>query len=169
MKNKSTNMNTDLHKLFIKELQDIKSAEKQITEALPKLINAASSNKLKQAFTSHLRQTEEQLERLVKIEKELDQNLDGHTCKGMEGLLEEGKEIMESSELETAMDAGLIGAAQRVEHYEIAAYGTAIAHAMEMEHKEIARILKQSLREEEETDKKLTEIARTLNTVADQN
>lgn len=165
---KNSNIKTDLHKLFIQELQDIYSAEKQLFQALPKLANAALDSRLKQAFSAHLKQTEEQLKRLMEIESEMDESLDGHVCVGMEGLIKEGEHTMKSSDLATAMDAGLIGAAQRVEHYEIAAYGVAIAHANEMEHTKVARLLKQTLQEEEEADKKLTDIARTLNKRADQ-
>src|ERR1044071_374348 len=114
---------TGLRELYIDELKDLYSAENQIIKALPKMIKAASSPKLKAGFEEHLQQTRNQVERLEKIFKELDESPKGKKCKGMEGLIEEGKELMEEDAEPEVLDAGLIAAAQKVEHYEIAGYG----------------------------------------------
>ena len=151
-----------LEELFVDELKDIYSAENQIVRALPKMARAASSPELKRAFERHLEETRRHVERLEQIAGELDIKLTGKKCHGMEGLIEEGKEIMEEDLEENAIDAGLIGAAQKVEHYEIAAYGTARAHAAMLGYNKIARVLQQTLNEEGATDKKLTQIAENV-------
>ena len=151
-----------LEELFVDELKDIYSAENQIVKALPKMTRAASSPELKRAFERHLEETRRHVERLEQIAGELDIKLTGKKCHGMEGLIEEGKEIMEEDLEENAIDAGLIGAAQKVEHYEIAAYGTARAHAVMLGYNKIARVLQQTLTEEGATDKKLTQIAENV-------
>jgi len=151
-----------LEELFVDELKDIYSAENQIVKALPKMARAASSPELKRAFERHLEETRRHVERLEQIAGELDIKLTGKKCHGMEGLIEEGKEIMEEDLEENAIDAGLIGAAQKVEHYEIAAYGTARAHAVMLGYNKIARVLQQTLNEEAATDKKLTQIAENV-------
>ena len=151
-----------LEELFVDELKDIYSAENQIVKALPKMTRAASSPELKRAFERHLEETRRHVERLEQIAGELDIKLTGKKCHGMEGLIEEGKEIMEEDLEENAIDAGLIGAAQKVEHYEIAAYGTARAHATMLGYNKIARVLQQTLNEEGATDKKLTQIAENV-------
>ena len=151
-----------LDELFIDELKDIYSAENQMVKALPKMARAASSPELKRAFERHLEETRRHVERLEQIAGELDVKLTGKKCHGMEGLIEEGKEIMEEDLDAHAIDAGLIGAAQKVEHYEIAAYGTARAHAAMLGYNKIARVLQQTLNEEGATDKKLTQIAENV-------
>ena len=151
-----------LEELLVDELKDIYSAESQIVRALPKMARAASSPDLKRAFERHLEETRRQVERLDQIGNTLDVKLTGKKCKGMEGLIEEGKEIMEEDFDENAIDAGLIGAAQKVEHYEIAAYGTARTHATLLGYNKIARLLQQTLNEEGATDKKLTQLAESI-------
>jgi ferritin-like metal-binding protein YciE len=150
-----------LHDLFIHEIQDLYSAETQITKALPKMIEGATSPKLQKAFEMHLEETEKQIERLEKLSEELDINPKGHTCKGMQGLLKEGEEILSLEGNTAVIDAALIGAAQRVEHYEIAGYGCAITYAKLMKHNNAVKLLKETIDEEEETDKKLSKIAET--------
>ena len=151
-----------LQELLVDELKDIYSAENQIIKALPKMAKAASSPELKRAFERHLEETKRQVERLDQIGEALDIKMTGKKCKGMEGLLEEGKEIMTEDLEENALDAGLIGAAQKVEHYEIAAYGTVRAHANLLGLNKIARLLQQTLDEEGNTDKKLTQLAESI-------
>jgi ferritin-like metal-binding protein YciE len=151
-----------LEELLVDELKDIYSAESQIVKALPRMAKAASSPDLKRAFERHLEETRRQVERLDQIGGTLDIKLTGKKCKGMEGLIEEGKEIMEEVLDENAIDAGLIGAAQKVEHYEIAAYGTARTHATLLGYNKIARLLQQTLNEEGATDKKLTQLAESI-------
>ena len=145
--------------LYVNELKDLYSAEKQILKALPRMAKAATHPELRQAFQEHVAVTEEQVRRLETIFDELGKAPRGKKCKGMEGLLEEGKEIMSEVEDEELLDAGLIGAAQRVEHYEIAGYGTARTFARELGYEEHAKILQQTLDEEGETDHRLTAIA----------
>jgi ferritin-like metal-binding protein YciE len=151
-----------LEELLVDELKDLYSAETQIVKALPKMIKAAGSPELKRAFERHLEETRRQVERLNQIADNLDVKLTGKKCKGMEGLIEEGKEIMEEDLDENAVDAGLIGAAQKVEHYEIAAYGTARTHAQLLGLTKVARLLQQTLDEEGATDKKLTALAESI-------
>jgi ferritin-like metal-binding protein YciE len=145
-----------LHDLLVDELKDLFNAENQIIKALPRMAKAASSPELRKAFEKHLVETRKQVERLEQIGRALDIKLTGKKCKGMEGLIEEGKELLEEDLEDDALDAGLIGAAQKVEHYEIAAYGTARTHAEMMGHDKVARLLQQTLDEEAATDKKLT-------------
>jgi len=151
-----------LEELLVDELKDIYSAENQIIKALPKMAKAASSPELKRAFERHLEETRRQVERLNQIADHLEIKLTGKKCKGMEGLIEEGKEIMEEDLDENAIDAGLIGAAQKVEHYEIAAYGTARTHAQLLGYSKAAKLLQQTLDEEGNTDKKLTSLAESI-------
>lgn len=148
-----------LQDLFTHELKDLYSAETQITKALPKLVKAASTPDLQNAFDEHLQVTEEHVRRLEKIAGQLGLPLRGQKCKGMEGLLEEGSELIQEEPEDWVLDAGLIGAAQRVEHYEIAAYGTARDHAETLGLYEAARMLQQTLDEEGQADKKLTALA----------
>src|SRR5688572_14492705 len=149
--------------LLIHELKDLYSAENQLLKALPKMAKAANSEELQQAFQTHLEQTEEQIRRLEKIGKQLGETLKGKKCKAMEGLIEEGKEIMEEEGDPTMLDLALIGGAQKVEHYEIAGYGTARTIAELLGEDDVAAILQETLDEEGETDKLLTEIAMELN------
>ena len=151
-----------LEELLVDELKDLYSAENQIIKALPKMAKAASAPELKRAFERHLEETRRQVERLNQIGEALDIKLTGKKCKGMEGLIEEGKEVMEEDLDENALDAGLIGAAQKVEHYEIAGYGTARTHAEVLGLSKVAKLLQQTLDEEGATDKKLTQLAESL-------
>ena len=151
-----------LDDLFLEELKDLHSAESQLVKALPKMAKAASSEKLREGLEMHLEQTKGHVERLDQIFKELgEKSPRGHKCKAMEGLIEEGKEMIEEDGEPEVKDAGLIGAAQRVEHYEIAAYGTACAFANMLGHKEAEELLQKTLEEEKETDEKLTELAQS--------
>jgi ferritin-like metal-binding protein YciE len=148
-----------LQKLFVHELKDLYSAENQILKALPKMAEKAANPQLRQAFEEHHRQTEEQVRRLDRIFDSMEHEPGGQRCKGMEGLIEEGEDVIRDSEDDRVRDAGMIAAAQRVEHYEIAAYGTARTYARMLGNDEAARLLQQTLDEEGETDKKLTELA----------
>jgi ferritin-like metal-binding protein YciE len=151
-----------LQKLYIEELRDLYNAENQLVKALPKMAKGASHQELKQAFENHLDQTKEHVERLEEIFKRLDQKPTGKTCKGMKGLIEEGSEMLEEDGDDAVLDAGLIGAAQRVEHYEIAAYGTVRTFANMLGEQEAAELLQQTLEEEGEADKLLTELAESV-------
>lgn len=153
-----------LEDLFIHDLKDLYNAEKQIVKALPKMARAASSSKLQSAFEEHLEQTRGQVERLERIFDMLDLDSKGKKCKGMEGLLEEGEELISKSKSinSDVLDAGLIAAAQKVEHYEIAGYGTARTYADLLGHDEAANLLQETLDEEKETDQKLTELAEAM-------
>ena len=155
-----------LNELLIEQLQDLYSAENQIIEALPKMAEAASSPELKRAFQEHLRQTEGQVERLEQCFEQLDTEAEGNECKCMKGLLEEGEDLMDEDAEPEVLDAGLIAAAQRVEHYEIAGYGCARTYAQLLGLKEVASSLQQTLNEEKETDQKLTELAESINVEA---
>src|SRR5688572_13115262 len=148
-----------LQDLYLEQLRDLYSAEEQIIEALPKMIEQTSHPELRRGFEMHLRQTEEQLRRLKQIGKRIGQDLTGHTCKGMEGLLEEGEEMLEERADSDVLDAALIAAAQRVEHYEMAGYGCARTYARLLGLDDDARVLQQTLDEEGETDHKLTDLA----------
>jgi ferritin-like metal-binding protein YciE len=148
-----------LKDLFIEQLKDIYSAETQITKALPKMIKKASSTDLQNAFKEHLDQTQDQIKRLDEIFSSLGKNPKGQKCKGMEGLLEEGQEMMAMDGEPEVKDAGLIAAAQRVEHYEISAYGTVRAYARRLGDDKAAQLLEQTLREESQTDEKLNQLA----------
>ena len=157
-----------LKKLYIDELKDLYSAENQLLKALPKMAKAAFSDDLKQGFEQHLEQTRGHVERLEKIFKSLDESPKGKKCAGMEGLVKEGSEAM-GEDLEGAvMDAALIGAAQRVEHYEIAAYGTVSEFAKILGESKHASLLEETLQEEKETDEKLTELAKEINPQANE-
>ncbi len=150
-----------LQDLLVDELKDIYNAENQLIKALPKLAKKAMTPALKEAFTNHLKQTEGHVKRLDQVAAELGAKLTGKKCAAMEGLVEEGKEILEEDGQSAVIDAALIGAAQRVEHYEMAAYGTVRAMAEELGESQIAKILQETLNEEGETDKLLTQIAST--------
>jgi ferritin-like metal-binding protein YciE len=145
------------------ELKDLYSAEKQLTKALPKMAKAATNEDLKAAFESHLEETEGQIQRLESIFKQLDISYARvEKCKAMEGLIEEGKEIMEEGLEPDVLDAALICAAQKVEHYEIAGYGCARTFAQLLGHDDVANLLQETLDEEGSADKKLTEIAESF-------
>jgi ferritin-like metal-binding protein YciE len=149
----------NLQDLYKDTLKDLYSAENQITKALPKMADHASSPELKKAFQAHLKQTEEHIKRLEQIFQHLDAKPGGKKCKGMEGLIKEGDELMKEDADPAVLDAGLIAAAQKVEHYEIASYGTARTYAMMLGMEDQARLLDQTVQEEGDTDKKLTKLA----------
>jgi ferritin-like metal-binding protein YciE len=148
-----------LHDAWLDELRDLYNAEKQITKALPRLAKAANNATLADVFESHLQETLGQIERLEQVFKLVGESARGKTCKGMTGILDEGKELMEEDFDEATTDATLIAAAQKVEHYEIASYGTVIAWAEAMGHDEAATLLQETLDEEEAADEKLTAFA----------
>jgi ferritin-like metal-binding protein YciE len=148
-----------LHDAFVDELRDTYDAEKQVTKALPKMMRAASSPELRMAFETHLEETREQVARLEEVFASLDEKVRGKHCDGVAGIIEEGKSIMEEDFDDTTMDACLIAAAQRVEHYEMAAYGTLVAWARVMGHTAAADLLQRTLDEEKATDEKLTSLA----------
>ena len=148
-----------LHDLMIAELKDLYSAETQLVRALPKMAKAAGNENLKKAITAHLEQTKGQVARLEEIFGMLDTSPRGKKCKAMEGLCEEGAEMAEEEGEDQVRDAGIIASAQRVEHYEIAAYGSTIAFARQMGHDEIVTLLEQTLEEEKATDVLLSELA----------
>jgi ferritin-like metal-binding protein YciE len=153
--------------LYIHELKDLYSAEKQIIKALPKMAKAATNPELKAGFEQHLEESKDHALRLEKILSSHDQTTRGPKCKGMEGVLEEGSEIIEEEADDDVRDAGLIAAAQRVEHYEIAGYGTARTYAELLGDKDGAKILQLTLDEEAATDKKLTAAAEKINVTAE--
>ena len=157
-----------LRNLYIDELKDLYSAENQLVKALPKMAKAASSEELRQGFEKHLEQTRGQVQRLEQIFASLEENPKGKKCAGMEGLVKEGSEMIEEDFEGAVMDAGLIGAAQRVEHYEIAAYGTASEFARILGEDEHVSLLEQTLEEEKETDEKLSELASEINSQANE-
>jgi ferritin-like metal-binding protein YciE len=148
-----------LHDAFIDELRDTYDAERQLTKALPKLAKAASSDELREAFESHLEETRGQIERLESVFAGLDEKVRGKHCDGIEGIIEEGKSIMGEDFDEATMDACLIAAGQRAEHYEMAAYGTLVAWARAMGHDDAADLLQQNLDEEKAADEKLSALA----------
>ena len=157
---------SNLEDVFEHELKDVLDAERQILKALPKMIKAAESEELKAALEEHRGVTEEQVGRLETIFKSLDKAARGKHCKGMEGLLEEGAEMIEEEETGAPLDAAMICAAQKVEHYEIAAYGSLIAYANLLGMSEAVELLEATLEEEKEADKTLTGIASELNFAA---
>ncbi len=152
-----------MEELFVSELKDIYSAEKQAVKAYPRLVKTVQSEDLKQALKQHLEQTKGQIERLDRIFEILDKRAGGKTCEGMKGLLEEANEHAEEIEKGAVLDAALIGALQRVEHYEIAAYGTAATLAEALGREELHRLLAETLQEEKQTDERLTEVSHGVN------
>jgi ferritin-like metal-binding protein YciE len=148
-----------LHDAFLDELRDAYDAEKQLTKALPKLAKASSNPKLRQAFEAHLQETQNQIGRLEQVFESLDEKIRGKHCDGIAGIIEEGKSVMEEDFDDTTMDACLIAAGQRAEHYEMAAYGTLVAWAEAMGHTEAAKLLRRTLEEEKAADKKLSGLA----------
>ena len=151
-----------LHDLFVDELKDLYNAENQLIKALPKMAKAAENEDLKQAFLNHLDETRGQVERLEAIFNELDVNPKGKKCKAMEGLVEEGKEVIDEDGDPAVKDAALIAAAQRVEHYEMAGYGCTRTFAKLLGYEEAASLLQETLDEESAADKKLTELAESV-------
>ena len=155
-----------LKELFIEELKDLYSAETQLVKALPKMAKAATNSDLKAGFEEHLKQTEGHVGRLEKIMKSLEESPKGKKCKGMEGLIKEGAELIEEDPGDEELDAGLISAAQRVEHYEMAGYGCVATYAKLLGEDQAETLLRQTLDEEKETDKKLTQLAQHINVEA---
>jgi ferritin-like metal-binding protein YciE len=153
---------TTMQELLVEELRDLYDAERQLVKALPKMAKAAESDELRTAFEEHLTVTQNQVERLEQIFEQLDERPAGKKCVGMQGLIEEGSEHVSAKGDKSVRDAALIGDAQKVEHYEIAAYGTARTHAEHLGMSEIAKLLQQTLDEEGEADKKLTELAESM-------
>lgn len=153
---------TSLEELLGEELKDLYSAENQLVKALPKMAKAAQTGELRQAFEMHLKETEKHVQRIEKACDKLGVKPRGKKCVGMEGLVEEGKEIMGEEAEPAVMDAGLIAAAQKVEHYEMAGYGTVVAHAQQIGQNEVASLLQQTLDEEKAADAKLTQIAESM-------
>lgn len=160
---------TTLEDLFVNELKDLYSAEKQLVKALPKMAKAASSAKLRKGFEDHLKQTKKHVERLEQIFDELGVKPRGPKCEAMEGLIDEGKRVMKEDAEPAVMDAALIAAAQRVEHYEIAGYGTVRTFANMLGQKDAERLLQQTLEEESQTNEKLTKLAESEVNVAAMN
>lgn len=154
----ASKLNT-LEDLYVDLLKDLYSAEKQLVRALPKMAKNASSSDLQRAFQEHLKQTERQAERIERIFTEMGGSPRGKKCVGMEGLIEEGNELLKEDTEPDVLDAGLIAAAQKVEHYEIAGYGTARAWAHRLGYQDAARLLEQTLEEESMANEKLTKIA----------
>jgi ferritin-like metal-binding protein YciE len=156
----------DLRELYIDELKDLYNAENQLVKALPKMAKAATSDELRSGFEEHLEQTKGHVQRLEQIFEMLGERPKGKKCKGMEGLVEEGSEMIDEDFEGSVKDAGLIGAAQRVEHYEIAGYGTVKAFAQTLGENEHVDLLEQTLQEEKDTDEKLTQLAEQINSKA---
>src|SRR6266576_1970860 len=152
-----------LHHLFLHELRDLYDAEQRLTKALPEMAEAATAVDLKQAFQAHLSETETHVARLEQIFAMLNERAKGESCEGIKGLLEEGNDLLDEDAAEAVRDAGLIASAQKVEHYEIAGYGTLRTWANLLGRKEAAQLLEFTLDEEKQADQKLTEIARRLN------
>jgi len=156
-----------LKALYVDELRDIYNAEQQLTKALPKMAKASTSPKLREGFEGHLEQTKGHVERLEEIFESLDEKPTGKKCRGMEGLIEEGGEMAQENEFgDDARDAGLISEAQRVEHYEIAAYGCVRTYASLLGDQKAVSLLEKTLNEEKETDRKLTALADEINVEA---
>jgi ferritin-like metal-binding protein YciE len=156
-----------LQKLYVEELRDLHSAERQIIQALPKMIKAATSPDLKAGLQEHLEITKEQLARLDQIFEKLGKKGTGKKCKGMEGVLADGKEVLEEDMEDDVRDAAIISAAQHVEHYEMAGYGTVRTYAQLLGEKEAMKLLQQTLDEEGDADKQLTQLAGKINVEAE--
>ena len=152
-----------LKHLYVEELKDLYSAETQLVKALPKMAKAATSEDLRAGFEEHFEQTKGHVSRLEEIFKALGESPKGKKCKGMEGLIKEGGEMIEEDPAPEELDAGLISAAQRVEHYEIAGYGCVATYAKLLRENDAEALLRQTLDEEKETDEKLTELASSIN------
>jgi ferritin-like metal-binding protein YciE len=152
--------------LYVEQLRDLYSAENQLVKALPKMAKAAQSDALRKGFEQHLAQTKDHADRLEQIFSAMDESPKGRKCAGMEGLVEEGEEVIREQSGSDALDSGLIASAQRVEHYEIAGYGTVRTFAELLGDEEAVNLLQQTLDEEKETDEKLTELAKQVNAQA---
>jgi ferritin-like metal-binding protein YciE len=158
--------NENLRELLVEELKDLYSAETQLTKALPKVAKNATDPQLKRAIESHLKETEGHVERLEKIFEQLDESPKGKTCEGMKGLITEADERIKEGGVPAVLDAGLIADAQRVEHYEISAYGSARTFANLLGEKQIVTLLEATLKEEKAADQKLTSLAEGINVEA---
>ena len=158
--------NSSLKELYVEELRDIYDAENQLVKALPEMAKAATSEELRSGFEDHLEQTKEHVRRLEQVLNEIGEKAKGKKCKGMQGLVSEGKEIIDEDFEDDVRDAALISAAQRVEHYEIAAYGTVRTYAEILGEQNAVSLLEKTLEEEKETDQKLTELAEGINVEA---
>lgn len=157
-----------LQDLYLDELRDLYDAENQLIKALPKMAEACTSDELRQGFEEHLEQTRGHAQRLEQIFERLGEKPKGKKCKGMEGVIKEGSEVLDEDMQEDTKDAAIIGAAQRVEHYEIAGYGTARTHADLLGRDEDVSLLEETLEEEKETDRKLSELAENINVQAEE-
>ncbi len=155
-------MDTDLHELFLAELADVYNAEQQLIKALPKMAKAAESDELKEALESHLEETEEHARRLEEVAEGLDESIKRKTCAAMKGFIEEAGDSMKDQKNSSALDAAIIAAGQKVEHYEIASYGTLVAWAWHMGHDEAVSLLEETLEEEKRADEKLTSVAESV-------
>jgi ferritin-like metal-binding protein YciE len=151
-----------LEKLYISELRDLYSAENQLLKALPKMAKGASSPKLKEAFQKHLEQTKGHVQRLEQLFERLNESPEGKTCRAMKGLIKEGSEILKEEGEDSVLDAGIIVAAQKVEHYEIAGYGSVSTFAELLGKDEAAELLQSTLDEESETNEILTQLAESI-------
>jgi ferritin-like metal-binding protein YciE len=160
--------NESLKKLYVQELKDLFSAENQLVKALPKMAKAAASNELRAGFEKHLEQTKGHVQRLEEIFQSLGESPKGKKCVGMEGLVKEGSEVMEEDFDDAVLDAGLIGAARRVEHYEMAAYGAVCEFAKVLGQTRHASLLEKTLAEEKQSDDKLAELAKEINAQANE-
>lgn len=159
---------TTLKDVYVDELRDLYNAEQQLIKALPKMAKAATSEDLRQGFEEHLEQTKGHAQRLEQIFQALGESIKGKKCKGMEGIIAEGAEVISEDYEGAAMDAAIIAAAQRVEHYEIAGYGSVHAYATILGETEAANLLERTLNEEKETDQKLTDLSETINEEANE-
>ena len=148
--------------LFLEQIRDLYDAEKQLVKALPKMASASSSDRLRQAFDMHLEQTKGHVARLEQIFSQIDQKSGGESCDGMKGLISEGEDVVDDVDKSPLRDAGLIAAGNRVEHYEMAGYGTARTFAQMLGYNDAARLLEQTLEEEKMADQKLTQIAESM-------
>jgi len=155
-------MNAELHELLLDELADLLNAETQLTKALPKMAKAAQAEELREAINSHLEETEGHVERLKQVFESLNEKPKSKTCQAMKGLVEEGSKLLQELKGKSSIDAGIIAAAQKVEHYEIASYGTVRAWAEQMGHEEAVRLLEETLNEEKGANEKLTKIAEAV-------
>ncbi|MFW5707251.1 MAG: ferritin-like domain-containing protein [Bacteroidota bacterium] len=156
----------NLKDLLQYELKDLYSAENQLTNALPKLAKSAKHEKLRNAFEDHLEETRHQIERLEQVASEANMDITGEDCEAMKGLIKEGEEMMEQNASDAVNDAGLIAAAQRVEHYEIAGYGTVVRYLEMLDMEKAASLMKETLKEEKEADAKLSKISEEVNKAA---
>ena len=162
MQSESQRMDNALHQLFLDQLADMYNAEQQLTKALPKMAKAAQSGELREAIESHLEETEEHVTRLERAAQSLNETLKRKTCPAMKGLIQESEDLVKEQKNTAALDAAIIAAAQKVEHYEIATYGTLATWAEQMGHDEAARLLRQTEEEESAADEKLTSVAENI-------